>query len=76
MLRQISLYFYVFQSDIKNQRRKEANVMYGDNKYTEEQKVKLIEERKASAILLRDLALDFEEQLYSLKVNLKNKISL
>ncbi len=50
--------------------------MYGDNKYTEEQKVKLIEERKASAILLRDLALDFEEQLYSLKVNLKNKISL
>jgi two-component system sensor histidine kinase DegS len=61
---------------MKNQRRKEAYMMYEDNKYTEDQKNKLIEERKASAILLRDIAVDFEEQLYSIKINLKSKINL
>ena len=50
--------------------------MYEENKYTEDQKLKLIEERKASAILLRDLAVDFEEQLYSIKVDLKSKLNL
>jgi two-component system, NarL family, sensor histidine kinase DegS len=50
--------------------------MYEENKYTEDQKLKLIEERKASAILLRDLAVDFEEQLYSVKINLKSRLSL
>ncbi len=50
--------------------------MYEENGYTEDQKLKLIEERKASAILLRDLAVDFEEQLYSIKINLKSRLSL
>jgi len=50
--------------------------MYDENKNTEDKKKKLIEERKASAILLRDMAVDFEEQLYSVKVDLKSKLSL
>lgn len=50
--------------------------MYQESRYTEEQRLKLIDERKASAILLRDLAVDFEEQLYSMKTDLKSKISL
>lgn len=36
----------------------------------------LFDERKASSILLRNLAVDFEEQLYSLKIQIKSHKSL
>jgi two-component system sensor histidine kinase DegS len=49
--------------------------MFDNNSNADKKAEDLIEERKASGILLRDLAVDFEEQLYSIKVQLKSNIS-
>ena len=46
--------------------------MYMNN--ADDKAKKLIEERKASAILLKDLAVELEEQLYEIKVQIKANI--
>jgi two-component system sensor histidine kinase DegS len=47
--------------------------MYDNNLYVENDSEENVEERKTACILLRDLAVDFEEQLYSVKVQLKTQ---
>lgn len=50
--------------------------MPDNNMNTDSKKSELPEERKASSILLKNLAVDFEEQLYSVKIQLKSHINL
>lgn len=50
--------------------------MYDNNQNDKDDCVDIIDERKASCILLRDLAVDFEEQLYSVKMQLKSQYIL
>ena len=47
-----------------------------ENSNTEDKAKKLNIERRASSILLKDLAVDFEEQLYAIKIKLKTNINL
>lgn len=50
--------------------------MNDSNMKIDEKAKSLHEERKASSMLLRNLAVDFEEQLYSVKIQLKSHITL
>jgi two-component system, NarL family, sensor histidine kinase DegS len=50
--------------------------MCDNNLNNDNKQVTIFEERKASSSLLRNLVVDFEEQLYSNKIQLKSQISL
>jgi two-component system sensor histidine kinase DegS len=50
--------------------------MYDNNGSKEIVSEDLINERKKSSILLKDLVIDFEERLYSIKVELKNQSNI
>jgi two-component system sensor histidine kinase DegS len=50
--------------------------MFDNNMNTDSKTKDIMEERKASGILLKNLAVDFEEQLYSVRIQLKSHISL
>lgn len=47
--------------------------MYDNNFFEENNSETIIEERKNSCLLLKDLAVDFEEQLYSVKMQIKTQ---
>lgn len=56
--------------------RKDAGNMNDAHWNSEGKEKKLAEERKASASLLKNLAVDFEEELYSVKIQLKSTSNL
>jgi two-component system sensor histidine kinase DegS len=50
--------------------------MSDKNRSSDSKENNLMEERKASSLLLKDLAVEFEEQLYSVKIQLKSHLNL